>query len=298
MVRLILTSILIELQSVVFCMKEHRLFRSFQPLYSANYSYDESLYESEYAHKQFNHLTFISTVTTADSVNNRKIPFDKNFNGISTHFHLLIKICGFLLLSFATTVLAFSFSQHDADETYKTNAQEQAITHKLSISCAELHRQKKIAVLIGEYHNSGYRSINYAEYGPHFEEINSRLRQFGLRTFTQKDITAQIAREEMKAVLNNDPDAAFAAADRLGADFILRGLIRSRAHFNPIVRTNEVFVELSFSLSGKDGRFISSTQANENSWSGVDTHSVVLDLIRENSKQIVADLYHDYCTQR
>ena len=70
-------------------------------------------------------------------------------------------------------------------------------------------------------------------YGPHFQAINSRLRGLGLRTYTPEEIRQQIAQAEIDAYFRNDPDAALAAAKKLGASFVLRGLISSHAQPQP-----------------------------------------------------------------
>ena len=57
-----------------------------------------------------------------------------------------------------------------------------------------------------------------------------------MRTFTPEEIRAQIAQAEIDAYFKNNPDAALSAAKRLGASFILRGLISSEARMNPIIR--------------------------------------------------------------
>jgi len=202
-----------------------------------------------------------------------------------------------LLWSVAVAAWAFSFSEYEAAEQQEDQARQQAMIQQISTPCRAVLRNKKIAVLIGERHENAYRAVNYRDYGPHFDEINARLRQLGLSTYPQKDIDAQIAHAEMVAVLNNDPDAALAASQRLGAHFLLRGLIESRAHFNPVAGANEVFVELRFTLTGPKGRVISSTTARGDAWAGQDTTAMAWTLIRENAERIVADLYYDYCTQ-
>src|SRR6266480_3682193 len=71
--------------------------------------------------------------------------------------------------------------------------------------------------------------------GPHFQAINTRLRALGLKTYTPEEIRRQIAQAEIDAYFRNDPDAALAASKRLGASFILRGLISSQATRNPMM---------------------------------------------------------------
>ena len=80
-------------------------------------------------------------------------------------------------------------------------------------------------VIIGEQQPNGYIVAQQQNYGPHYEAINSRLRSLGLRTYTPEEIRRQIAQAEIDAYFKNDPDAALSAAKRLGASFVLRGLI-------------------------------------------------------------------------
>ena len=42
--------------------------------------------------------------------------------------------------------------------------------------------------------------------------INQRLKKFGFNTYTQEEITAQIAQAEIEAHFRNDPDAAINAS--------------------------------------------------------------------------------------
>jgi len=96
-------------------------------------------------------------------------------------------------------------------------------------------------------------------YGPHFRAINNRLRMLGLTTYTPEEIRRQIAQAEIDAYFRNDPDAALSAARRLGASFILRGLITAQATFNPLVRVNQVSINMDFTLTGANGRIVSAT---------------------------------------
>ena len=61
-------------------------------------------------------------------------------------------------------------------------------------------------------------------YGSLVDDLNHGFRQLGLKTYTSAEINAQVARAEQEAFLNNDLDAAISAADRLSADFMLKGI--------------------------------------------------------------------------
>jgi hypothetical protein len=195
----------------------------------------------------------------------------------------------------------------------------------MSIPCKNSLKKKKIAVVIGERHSgsgaaaritivgSGTRKTGkrqtvtasredgdggQANAGMLFNEINQRLRKVGLKTYSQKEIAAQIAQAEMEAFLNNDMDAAASAAARLKANFVLRGVIDSRSKINPLLGVNEVFLSMSFTLVDAAGRTISNVTAEADAYSGQDTLAVALELVREQADMVVARLYHDYCSSQ
>ena len=235
----------------------------------------------------------------------------------------------FLIMFFCACPLvsAFSFSEEEQKE-----AQEQAsrsagtseqISRLMSIPCRDGLKKKKIAVVIGERHSGpqgtgrvtvvqsgrarGRQNVGAtlsAQTGPGpsvdsgmlVNEINTRLRGIGLRTYSESEISAQVAHAEMEAFLNNDMDAAASAASRLGANFFLRGVIDSHTQINPVLGINEVFVTMAFTLVDASGRLISNVTAKGDAYSGQDTLSVALELIREQADLVVARLYHDYCT--
>jgi hypothetical protein len=116
-----------------------------------------------------------------------------------------------------------------------------------------------------------------------------------LRTYTPEEIRSQIAQAEIDAYFKNDPDAALSAAKRLGASFVLRGLISSQATMNPIIRVNQISVNMGFTLSGANGRIVSEAQANSSSYSGADVSRMALTLVNEQADEVVARLYADYC---
>jgi hypothetical protein len=150
-------------------------------------------------------------------------------------------------------------------------------------------------VIIGEVQSNGYIAAQQQNYGPHFQAINARLRSLGLATYTPEEIRRQIAQAEIDAYFRNDPDAALSAAKRLGASFMLRGLISSQAVMNPVVRVNQVSVNMGFTLTGANGRIISDTGASSSSYAGADVSSMALTLVNEQADEVVARLYGDYC---
>jgi len=152
-------------------------------------------------------------------------------------------------------------------------------------------------VVIGEMHSNGVIYAQQQNYGPHFQAINTRLRGLGLRSYTPEEIRRQIAQAEIDAYFRNDPDAALAASKRLGASFVLRGLISSQAQPNPMMNVNQVSVNMDFNLAGSDGRQISTAQAHSSSYAGADVGRMALTLVSENADEVVAKLYADYCTR-
>src|SRR4029450_10159668 len=146
----------------------------------------------------------------------------------------------------------FKFSQPDDNANMENAARQDRIAYELSTPCRADLKGKKIMVIIGEERGNGYINAQQQNYGRHFQAINVRLRSLGLRTFTPEEIRAQIAQAEIDAYFKNNPDAALSAAKRLGASFILRGLISLQASMNPIIPVNQVAVSMGFTLSGSN----------------------------------------------
>ena len=204
----------------------------------------------------------------------------------------------FLLVPLATgpsSAQGFKFSQPDDSDKVEEAARQQRIAEQLSTPCRADLKGKKIMVVIGEVQSTGWIAAQQQNYGPHFQAINSRLRSLGLTTYTPEEIRRQIAQAEIDAYFRNDPDAALSAAKRLGASFVLRGLISSQAVVNPIVRVNQVSINMGFTLTGANGRTISDTQASSSSYSGMDVSGMALTLVNEQADEVVAKLYADYC---
>ncbi|MCK5544367.1 MAG: hypothetical protein KAI35_04060, partial [Desulfobulbaceae bacterium] len=203
------------------------------------------------------------------------------------------------LLSLAQISHAFSFEEHETqekrEETTRLEAERTEIHNLMAIPCKSELKEKKIAVIIGELHADGRMTTKQSNYGLLFQEINKRMRHVGMRTYTQEEITEHIAQAEIDAFLSNNMDAAASAATRLKADFILRGMIHSRTNVNPVIGIKEVFISMAFTLVDSSGRIISDVTAKGDSFSGQDTISVTLDLVKTKADSVVARLYHDYC---
>ena len=194
----------------------------------------------------------------------------------------------------------FSFSEYEeneaAEEASAAQSRARYIDQLLSTPCKQRLQGKKVAIVIAERHDNGRYSTRQSNYGLMFQEINNRLRRLGMRTFTPEQITAQIAQAEVEAFFNDDPDAAISAARRLGASFTIRGLISARSRVNRVVGINEVFVDMGLTLVDSRGRTLADASASGDSWAGSDTVSVALHLVREQADQMVAELYHGYCS--
>ena len=169
------------------------------------------------------------------------------------------------------------------------------VAENLSTPCKQAIKDKKIAVIIGEEQTNGVVLARQENYGPHFQLINVRLQALGLRTYTPDEIRKQIAQAEIDAYFKNNPDAALSAAKRLGANFVLRGLIVSQATYNPIVRVNQVAVGMGFTLAASDGRTVANAGANAASYAGPDVRAMALTLLNENADEVVSRLYSEYC---
>lgn len=188
----------------------------------------------------------------------------------------------------------FSFSEDERQQKDADAAARKKSSQGLATPCKEALKSKKIMVVVGERTNRGMLA-QQSIYSSHFNAINQRLRNLGLKTYTQEEITAQIAQAEIDAYFRNDPDAALNASKKMGADFILRGVISSRSAINPVLRIPEVYVNMGFTLSAADGRTISDVSASAESYSGTDTLGMALTLVNEQAAGVVSRLYGDYC---
>jgi hypothetical protein len=168
----------------------------------------------------------------------------------------------------------FKFSNEDNAEKAREAEQQAKVQALLASPCRAKIKNQKIMVLIA---------------------LNARLQGLGLKTYTQAQITAQIAQAEIDAYFKNNPDAALSASKRLSAQYILRGLITSQAAYNTIVRVNQVSIRMAFTLTDANGKILSQASADNASYAGVDTSGMALTLINEKADEVVAQLYSDYC---
>lgn len=190
----------------------------------------------------------------------------------------------------------FKFEQpNDAAAKAEEAAKQKRIDWELSTPCRADLKGRKIMLIIGEMQTNGYIAAQQQNYGPHYQAINTRLRDLGLLTFSPDEIRRQVAQAEIDAYFKNDPDAALSAAKRLGASFILRGLISAQSVPSIIASVNTVTVSFAFTLTGGNGRIISNITASSSSYSGTDVSRMALTLVNEQIDEVVAKLYGDYC---
>jgi hypothetical protein len=192
---------------------------------------------------------------------------------------------------FSTETEKARSSREDADRQ-----QAEAIRTLVSVPCRQTLKNRRIVQLIAEQTVDQWLT-DQARYGSLVSVLDSRLQALGLRTYSRQQIREGIARAEIDAYFRNDPDAALAASKRLGADFVLRGTVSTRVGVNPVVRVQEVAVNIELTLSTAGGRVLSTVDAHSDSYSGNDTQSTALALVREQADQLVAKLYNDFCRQ-
>ena len=207
-----------------------------------------------------------------------------------------------LVFGVALPAWSFSFSQAERQDQMADQARAEQVMAQLSTPCRNSLKGQKIAVLIAERHG-GNLQTGGSSHGLLHEALNARLQALGLQTYSQAQINSQIAAAQVRAVLNNDPDAALSAASRLGAAFFLKGVISSRANHamsmnvkGAQMNVNDVSVTIQLTLT-RGAKLISHVSATESSWAGADTMGVALDIVERQSASLIAQLYQDFCTQ-
>lgn len=211
-----------------------------------------------------------------------------------TRFRVLVPLT-LVLLGFGTAVQAFKFSDDEAGDKAEGAAKTQRGVG-VSAACRERLKNERVLVLVAERGNNGINA-DQGRYGMHFQGIDRRLQKQGMRTFSQDEIKKQVAQAEIDAHFRNDPDAALAASKKLGASLSLRGVISSRRAVNPVLKINEVYVNIGFTLVGADGRVISEAGAAAESYAGGDTLGMALTLLNEQADGVVGRLLRGYCAE-
>ena len=200
-----------------------------------------------------------------------------------------------LLLVVATSAHAFRFSEEEAKARAEADAGKVAAI-EISPACRKRLGGERVLLLIAERGNSGINA-EQSRYSLHFNGIEKRLRSYGMRTYSQAEIRKMIAQAEIDAYFRNDPDAALAAAKKLGATLSLRGMISSQRGINPVLGINEVAVNMGFDLLA--GRtLLAEAQARADSYAGTDTVGMALKLIDEHADAVVNSLVSGYCSSR
>lgn len=209
-----------------------------------------------------------------------------------TRFRVFLPLT-LVLVGFATAVHAFKFSDDEASAKTEQAAKTQG-SAGIPAACRERLKKERVLVLVAERGNNGINA-DQGRYGLHFQGIDRRLQKQGMRTFSQDEIRKQVAQAEIDAHFRNDPDAALAASKRLGATLSLRGVISSRRAINPVLKINEVYVNIAFTLVGANGRVISEAGAAAESYAGGDTLGMALTLLNEEADGVVGRLLQGYC---
>jgi hypothetical protein len=205
------------------------------------------------------------------------------------------RIVALLLLPVAVSAHAFRFSEEEAKARAEADAGKVAAI-EISPACRKRLSGERVLLLIAERGNSGINA-EQSRYSLHFNGIEKRLRGYGMRTYSQAEIKKQVAQAEIDAHFRNDPDAALAAAKKLGATLILRGMISSQRGINPVLKINEVAVNMGFSLQA-GARSLAEVDAKADSYSGTDTVGMALKLIDEQADAVVNRLVSGYCAGR
>lgn len=195
-----------------------------------------------------------------------------------------------------SAVQAFSFSEEEAKDKAAAAPKPGGGGPAISAACKERLQKEKVMVLVAERGNNGYNT-DQGRYGMHFQGIDRRLQKYGMRTMSQEEIRKQVAQAEIDAHFRNDPDAALQAAQKHGATLTLRGVISSRRGINPMLRINEVYVNMGFTLVGSDGRYLAEASASSDSYSGGDTVGMAATLINEQADGVVRRLLNGYCAE-
>lgn len=203
--------------------------------------------------------------------------------------------CVLVALATLISVPAFGFSFSEEEEKAK-QADVPKAAPAVSKACRTALAKKRVVVVIGE-RAGGRVNADQAAYGGMFQIINDGLRAQGLRTYTQADIRQQIAQAEIDAYFRNDPDAALAASKKLGADHVLRGLIVAQRGINPVLKINEIAINMSFTLTDAGGRSLASAAASADSYAGTDVYGMALTLVREQADGIVGRLVSGLCNK-
>ncbi len=164
-------------------------------------------------------------------------------------------------------------------------------------ACRRRLANRKVAIVFSEVREDGDRLIRQQRYAGVFPLVADALRRAGMTVHTQEEVNRQVAQEELRRFLANEADAAITAFQRLGAAYILRANIESRAMMNPMIRVKQVSVNVAFTLSASSGGVLGQADMVAASFTGADPLPVVRDIVREQIDGVVADLYASVCAR-
>lgn len=196
---------------------------------------------------------------------------------------------------------AFSFSEEEEKLNQEIAREQQKvdseIRRNLDTECPVSLADQRVLLLVSEsYFRESYPySQIFRQQTGLYTPINRALGKLGFRTYTEKQITAQIAEAELRAVANGDLDAATDAASKLAANYLLYARVDSRSGRNPVIGVKEVSVNVSLSLQSAKGEPVSHTAAHAESFSSEDARSTAVTLVREQADRMAARLYRDIC---
>lgn len=198
------------------------------------------------------------------------------------------------LLVLSLAVAASGAAAKEEKARRAADGARKGVSQQLPPACKEALKDRRIVILLGERSGRGV-DANQGSYGAHFASIAQRLRNLGLRPYSQEEIAAQITQAEIDAYLRDEADAALDTGRKIDADFVLRGVISSRSTRNPALRVPEISVDMGFTLAASDGRPLAALSARAESYAGNDPLGMALTLVNEQASGIVARLYGDYC---
>ena len=202
------------------------------------------------------------------------------------------------LMTAHASAQGFKFSQPDNTAAQEEAAKQQRIHEQLSVPCKASFRDKKIMVVIGERQSNGFIAHRAAELRRAFPGDQPAPARAGLAHLHARRDPAQIAQAEIDAYFRNDPDAALSAAKRLGASFVLRGLITSQASRNLVMRVNQVSVNDGFHADGQQRSSRRRRRCEPVVCRLGRRARMALTLVNEQADEVVARLYARLLRQR
>lgn len=130
----------------------------------------------------------------------------------------------------------------------------------LSIACRDMIRNKKVALQLDDRSGGG-------------------------------DVVRQSLEAKLKSI------GVKLAANKSGADFVVRGKITGAQGVNRLLGINEVDLTADFTLLLKNGNAVAATSAYGSSFAGSNRQQAIRSLWDEKSEEIVGRLFGDYCSE-